>query len=101
MQQNSFSKHDYNCPLFKTVGMMKAIVKFHENCIRIITETAKRDKKISMGIIESTLGGEQDVIGKINSMKFISPTTPEHKVNEMFDDLHALIDQRFQEIFQG
>ena len=101
MQQNSFSKHDYNCPLYKTVGMMKSIVKFYENCQRIIAETAKRDKKISMAIIEQTLGGEQDVIGKINSMKFIKPTTPEHKVIEYFDDLHALIDQRFNELFQN
>ena len=34
------------------MGMMKAIVKFYDNCIRIISETAKRDKKISMGYIE-------------------------------------------------
>ena len=100
MQQNSFSKHDYNCPLYKTVGMMKAIVKFYENCIKVISETAKRDKKISMGYIEQTLSGEKDVIGKINNMKFILPTTPKQEVMDYFDELHDQIDRRFQELIQ-
>jgi len=51
LQQNSFSKHDFNCPLYKTVGMMKAIVKFHENCIRVVTESSKSEKKINMASI--------------------------------------------------
>lgn len=79
---------------------MKAIVKFYDNCIRIISETAKRDKKVSMGYIEQTLSGEKDVIGMINSMKFLKPTMPENEVFKYFDDLHALIDQRFQELYQ-
>jgi len=29
LQQDSFSKHDFNCPMHKTTGMMKAIVKFY------------------------------------------------------------------------
>jgi V-type H+-transporting ATPase subunit A len=100
LQQNSFSPYDYNCPLYKTIGMMKAIVKFYDNCIRIITETAKRDKKISMGYIEQTLSGEKDVIGLLNGMKFLLPTMPQEEVFKHFDDLHALIDQRFQELYQ-
>jgi hypothetical protein len=78
--------------------MMKAIVKFHENCQRIIIETAKREKKISMGYIEQTLGGEGDVIGGLNNMKFKLPTLPEHEMRKFFDDLHAQIDRRFAEM---
>merc|ERR1711990_860158 len=37
LQQNAFSDHDYNCPLWKTIGMMKAIVMFYDGCIRILT----------------------------------------------------------------
>ena len=66
LQQNAFSKHDYNCPLPKTIGMMKSIVKFYENCIRVITDSSKSaaggKNKISMGLIEQSLGGEGDVI---------------------------------------
>jgi len=98
LQQNSFSQHDYNCPLYKTVGMMKAIVKFHENCQRIIAETAQREKKISMGYVEQTLGGEGDVIAGLNNMKFRLPTEPEHEMRKFFDDLHAQIDRRFAEM---
>ena len=78
--------------------MMKAIVKFHENCQRIIAETSKREKKISMGYIEQTLGGEGDVIHGLNNMKFKLPTTPELQMRIFFDELHALIDRRFQEL---
>ena len=78
--------------------MMKAIVKFHENCQRVILETSKREKKISMGYIEQTLGGETDVISGLNNMKFKSPATPEHEMRKFFDDLHAQIDRRFQEM---
>ena len=53
--------------------MMKAIVKFHENCQRVIQETSKREKKISMGYIEQALGGETDVIAGLNNMKFNMP----------------------------
>jgi len=35
--------------MYKTMGMMKSIVKFFDNCIRII-----ENKKVSMGYIEST-----------------------------------------------
>ena len=55
MQQNSFSKTDYNCPMHKTLGMMKAIVKFFENCLRVIDATSRSEKKISMGFIDSQL----------------------------------------------
>jgi len=52
LQQNSFSKNDNTCPMYKTMGMMKAIVKFHENCLRIIESSAKSERKVSMGYIE-------------------------------------------------
>jgi len=78
--------------------MMKAIVKFHENCQRVIMETSKREKKISMGYIEQTLDGETDVIAGLNNMKFKLPSTPEHEMRKFFDDLHSQIDRRFQEM---
>ena len=30
LQQNAFSEHDYNCPLTKTIGMMKCIVTYYD-----------------------------------------------------------------------
>lgn len=68
LQQNSFSKHDFNCPMVKTMGMMKCIVRFHEQCLQILEATARSEKKISMGFIESNLG--QSVIYELTQMKF-------------------------------
>ena len=55
LQQNAFSSYDYNCPLYKTAGMMKCIVKFFECSKRIITESTKSDKKISWAIINTAI----------------------------------------------
>lgn len=68
LQQNSFSQNDYNCPMHKTMGMMKCIVKFHESCLKILEDTAKSDKKVSMGLIESSL--KTEVVEKLQQMKF-------------------------------
>jgi hypothetical protein len=54
--------------MLKTMGMMKAIVKFHENCIRVIESSAKSERKISMGYIEQTMGA--DLIYELTQMKF-------------------------------
>ena len=56
MQQNAFSKYDYNCPLPKTIGMMKCIVTYYENCKKVLAESQKIEKKISMALIEETFG---------------------------------------------
>lgn len=76
--------------------MMKAIVKFHENCIRVITDSAKAEKKISMGFIEQTMG--PNIIDQINNMKFVKPDRPEHEVREFFDNLHEDIDNKFRDL---
>lgn len=81
--------------MHKTMGMMKAIVKFHENCIRVITESSKQERKVSMGYIEQTLG---DIVVKLTQMKFQSPTQPEQELRKWFDDLHEEIDNKFRDI---
>jgi vacuolar-type H+-ATPase catalytic subunit A/Vma1 len=77
------------------MGMMKAIVKFHENCIRVITESSKQERKVSMGYIEQTLG---DIMVKLTQMKFQSPIQPEQELRKYFDDLHEEIDNKFRDI---
>jgi vacuolar-type H+-ATPase catalytic subunit A/Vma1 len=81
--------------MFKTMGMMKAIVKFHENCIRLITDSARAEKKISMGYIEQTLG---DVVTELTRMKFKLPEAPEHETRKYFDNFHEQIDSRFRDL---
>jgi V-type H+-transporting ATPase subunit A len=96
LQQNSFSKTDYNCPMYKTMGMMKAIVKFHENCIKVLEATARQEQKLSMAYIESKLSN--DIIFELTQMKFQLPTKPEQEIRTYFDRLHEDIDKKFTEL---
>ena len=75
LQQNAFSKWDYNCPLYKTIGMMKCIVTYYECCKKVLLESQKMDKKISMGIIEENF--KTTIIAELTDMKMILPTVPE------------------------
>ena len=78
MQQNSFSEHDYNCPLAKTLGMMKAICLFYDGAQRVIADTQKRnEQKMSMAQIEMFLKREENgnIIKRINNMKFKDPAS--------------------------
>lgn len=54
LQQNAFSDYDYNCPLPKTIGMMKCIITYYESCKKVLLESQKSEKKISMALIEET-----------------------------------------------
>ena len=56
LQQNAFSEYDYNCPLPKTIGMMKCIVTYYEQCNKILLESQMTEKKISMALIEAVSG---------------------------------------------
>lgn len=54
LQQNAFSTYDYNCPLYKTVGMLKCINVYYESCVKVLKESQKSERKISMALIEET-----------------------------------------------
>jgi len=87
--------------MVKTMGMMKAIVKFHEKCLHVLEATARSEKKISMGFIEQQLGGEQDIIVALSKMKFQIPTIKEEEMRKYFDDLHLQIEKRFNDLLYG
>lgn len=82
--------------------MMKSIVKFYENCIRVITDSSKSGaggkNKISMGLIEQSLGGDGDVISQLSKMKFQHPDMREEEMRIYFDDFHEKIDSRFRDL---
>ena len=73
LQQNAFSPYDYNCPLEKTVGMMKCIVKFFETSKKAITESHKSEKKVSWAIIANAV---DKPLYELTQMKFKDPKTP-------------------------
>jgi V-type H+-transporting ATPase subunit A len=76
--------------------MMKCIVKFYENCMKIINESSKSEKKISMGFIEQSL--KYNVIDKLYNMKFLDPLTPDIEIRQYFDDIVTEIENEFRKM---
>lgn len=73
LQQNAFSSYDYNCPLFKTVGMMRCIVRFYDNSKKAINESQKSERKISWALISTMI--EKQYL-ELSQMKFQDPKQP-------------------------
>lgn len=64
--------------------------------MKIISESAKSEKKISMGFIEQTL--KYNVIDKLYNMKFLDPLTPDLEIRQYFDDICTEIENKFREM---
>ncbi|EPR62978.1 putative vacuolar ATP synthase subunit A [Toxoplasma gondii RUB] len=84
LQQNAFSDYDYMCPLYKTVGMMRTICHFYDQCLRVMQETSGSEHKIGWGTIYNTM---RPTISRITSMKFLPPTTTEAQAKQHFKQL--------------
>lgn len=82
--------------MHKTMGMMKCIVKFHESCLKILEDTSKSEKKVSMGMIENAL--KSDVVEQLSQMKFQSPTLPEAQMRSYFDNFEKTIEAKFSDL---
>ena len=98
MQQNAFSKWDYNCPLSKTLGMMKCIVRFFDNAKRVINESMKNEKKISWALINNSI--EKQFL-ELSQLKFIDPKTPKDELANKFTTLCDDIDNEFRKLVLG
>jgi len=84
LQQNAFSDYDYMCPLSKTVGMMRVIVHFHEECLRTIQESSHKEHRIGWGTIYNTM---RPTINEITNMKFEDPAQTDKHWGPYFDKL--------------
>jgi len=99
LQQNAFSEYDYNCPLPKTIGMMKCIVTYYEQCNKILLESQMTEKKISMALIEESFA--TTVIQDLKEMKFIPPTLPVREIMQKLDILAERIENEFRKLLHG
>jgi len=94
LQQNAFSKHDYTCPLWKTVGMMKCICAFYDLSNRACKDDDKsKEERISWALINNQLGEE---IYQLTRMKFILPDMPKAEMLKVFDDLCKDMEDKFR-----
>ena len=98
LQQNAFSTYDYNCPLYKTLGMMKCIVRFFECAKRAIGDSSKSDKKISWAIIAQAC---DKPFYELTQMKFKNPKIPKEEIIKYFNNLYEEIDNDFRKLLLG
>lgn len=95
LQQNAFSKGDYMCPFFKTVGMMRAIVTFYEQGLKVIKESPATNKVACKTIMTQL----DHFVYKISQMKVdISPDAGDDGFKRFFGDLCDQIVSEFRKI---
>jgi len=89
LSQNAFSEFDYTCPLTKTAGMLRNMIKFYELSIKAIRGSS--DRKITWARIRLNLKKQYDALV---DMKFIKP-------NQDDDKLQAALDVTLKEMQAG
>jgi len=95
LQQNAFSKYDYMCPLFKTIGMMKAIVTFYDCAKKVIIESASSQNKITWNYIVSQ---NKAYIIKLTQLKFEDPKQTQQEFKVIFGRLCEEIQAAFRNL---
>lgn len=95
LQQNAFSKNDYMCPFFKTVGMMRTIITFYEQALKVIKESPATNK-VACSRIMSELADE---VYKIARMKTdIYPDAGDDAFRRFYSDLCDRLCSNFRKI---
>jgi len=83
LQQNAFTDFDYFCPISKTIGMLKVIVTFYDECLAAISGGSD-DHKITWALLNASC---KDVIQNITKSKSIMPKQSDAEINKEFDKI--------------
>jgi V-type H+-transporting ATPase subunit A len=106
LQQNAFSEHDYNCPLIKSIGMLRTVVLLYTRALKAVTgsegtgktATAMEGvKTITWNVIKATAG---PLLYRVTEMKFLDPRTPEAQMAKYFQQLQDDIAAAFDEMME-
>jgi len=92
LNQNAFSEFDYTCPMIKTCGMLRNMVRFYELSLKAI-RTA--DKKMTWGRIRHHLKKQYD---DLVAMKFILPSDPLEVIQGKLDNIVKEITNAFSDL---
>ena len=68
LQQNAFTAYDFNCPLYKTIYMMRALVTFYEGAKSIIEDTRGTENAVTWKAIRIRFGGKDGKGGILKRM---------------------------------
>merc|ERR1719499_1942326 len=81
LQQNAFTDFDYFCPFSKTVGMLRVICTFYEECLAALSSGGD-ELKITWALLNASC---KDVMQNITKSKRIEPKQPEAEITKQFD----------------
>lgn len=90
LQQNGYSNYDRFCPFYKTVGILRNMIFFHEQATHAVEITSSQ---ITWNKIKDSMG---DIVYKLSSMKFEDPVDGEEALKERYSRLHKEIEERFR-----
>jgi len=79
--------------------MMKCFITYYEQCKKILLESQKNERKISMATIEESLA--LSVIAKLKEMKRIHPDRPDKEIVKELDSLAESIENEFRKLAHG
>ena len=94
LYQNAFSKHDYTCPVAKSIGMLKTMITFYENAQKAIADSPA-EKKLTWATIRTTMGS---LLQKVIDGKFVDPKKSDSEMREIYDQITKEIEDGFQSI---
>ena len=96
LQQNSFTPYDKYCPFYKSAGMLRNMIKFHELANAAVERTATSESaKITYNVIKARMG---DLMYRIASQKFEDPNDGEEKVARTLSDLGDDLASSFRQL---
>jgi len=93
LNQNAFTEFDYTCPLVKTAGMLRALVRFYELSMLAMKQQQGGEVRMTWNRVRNNLN-EQYV--SLTNMKFILPSQTEDAIREQFDRLIENINKGFE-----
>ncbi|KAJ7074394.1 ATP synthase alpha/beta family, nucleotide-binding domain-containing protein [Mycena amicta] len=90
LQQNGMSEYDRYCPFYKTSGMLKCFVGFHDAAVRTVSQS---QGDITFAKIKD---GASDLMFKLSQMKFESPSQGKEPIVQKLDALYTEIQDKFR-----
>jgi len=96
LQQNGYSDYDQFCPLYKSVGMLKNFMLWHDLATHCVESTADGDK-VTLSDIKSNMS---DLMYELSCMKFELPTqdNAEQVIKDKFADIADRVKLAFTNI---
>ncbi|KAF9001998.1 ATP synthase alpha/beta family, nucleotide-binding domain-containing protein [Cyathus striatus] len=90
LQQNGMSEYDRYCPFYKTSGMLRNFVGFHDAAIKAVAQN-----DLTFAKIKDAAG---DLMFKLSQMKFESPSQGKEPIKQKLDTLYNEIQDKFRQM---